>query len=547
MGEELGLRQGMLPNGGAEGPVGSDDDDWDDYEEDNPITDDQKAFAKEFLGFFQSLIDREEESLADVDEEFVSEKSLDVHFAKHCVGNSGRKSTKRDILYDFTTKKQYSNYEGRLQKSFREGPVDSLNSIFDVDDINEKFRRFFEGDKYILIGAIFGLENNKGPVSLGIHSFSSDVTTNYNGGNTVDICVMNPSLRTITLYALDVQLLKSKLLSIFKRYLKKGTFKPSQYAGKLLDGLGKRHPMPFEEFLDKAEVILVNDAKSFDINEWETENEDEIREETGEGEGDAANPKPFVKYRLSDDKIRQVVDKIIHSNFSIINYWKTNQFKKRHGLTDDDLKDILKTLTADDYKANSKSVDNSRGEAVVFLKDAKGISDAKLYIKLDYDTIESNPVIVISFHDAKGRRKEEFMREREVTESKLSKDDKAIVNSVKSNGVYSLKKGWLKHPERKDIPDVDMDAFDKLFAGWKARYDGLAGKAVSSDDVTEFIEDLYCLRRKSIAEDGEYGLGNLVFKEFRNRGYLDRLRELRNELKSRELSLEGLHSAAKQG
>ena len=391
------------------------------------------------------------------------------------------------------------------------------------------------------------MENNQGLVSLGIHSFSSDVTTNYIGGNTVDICVMSASLRTITLYALDVQFLKSKLLSIFKRYLKKGTFEPSQYAGKLLDGLGKRNPMSFEEFLDKAEVILVDDAKSFDINEWETENEDEIREETGEGEGDAANPKPFIKYRLSDDKIRQVVDKIIHSDFSIINYWKTNQFKKRHGLTDDDLKDILKTLTADDYKANSKSVDNSRGEAVVFLKDAKGISDAKLYIKLDYDTIESNPVIVISFHDAKGRRKEEFMKEHEVAESKLTKDDKAIVSSVKSNGVYSLKKGWLKHPERKDIPDVDMGAFDKLFAGWKARYDELTGKAGSSDDVTEFIEDLYDLRKKSIAKEGEYGLGNLVFKEFRNRGYLDMLRELRNELKSRELSLEGLHHASKRG
>lgn len=122
----------------------------------------------------------------------------------------------------------------------------------------------------------------------------------------------------------------------------------------------------------------------------------------------------------------------------------------------------------------------------------------------------------------------------------MTEYDKKIVNSVKSNGVYSLKKGWLKHPERKDIPDVDMDAFDRLFAGWKVRYDGLAGKAVSSDDVTEFIEDLYGLRRKSIAEDGEYGLGNLVFKEFRNRGYLDRLRELRNELKSKELSLESV-------
>lgn len=371
----------MLPNGGVEGHAGSDDDDWDDYEEDNPITDDQKAFAKEFLGFFQSLIDREEESMADVGEEFVSERSLDDHFAKHCIGNSDRKSTKRDILYDFTTKKQYSNYEGRLQKSFREGPVDSLDSVFDVDDINEKFHRLFEGDKYILIGAIFGLENSQGPVSLGIHSFSSDVTTNYIGGNTVDLCVMSASLRTITLYALDVQLLKSKLLSIFGRYLKRGNFMPSHDNGKLLDAFDEGHALP---------------------------------------------------------------------------------------------------------SASTK-------------------------------------------------------------EAKMTEYDKKIVNSVKSNGVYSLKKGWLKHPERKDIPNVDMDAFDRLFAGWKARYDGLTGKVDSSDDVTEFIEDLYDLRRKSIAKEGEYGLGNLVFKEFRGRGYLDRLRELRNELKSRELSLEGMGHATGRG
>lgn len=316
MGEELGLRWGMLPNDGTEGHAGLDDDDWDDYEEDNPITDDQKAFAKEFLGFFQSLIDREEESLADVDEEFVSERSLDVHFAKHCIGNSDKKSTKRDVLYDFTTKKQYSNYEDRLQKSFREGPVDSLVSVFDVDDINRKFRRLFEGDKYILIGAIFGLENNQGPVSLGIHSFSSDVTTNYTGGNTVDLCVMSASLRTITLYALDVQFLKSKLLSIFDRYLKRGNFTPSHDNGKLLDAFDEGHAFPSAY--------------------------------------------------------------------------------------------------------------------------AKG--------------------------------------------AKMTEYDRKIVNSVKSNGVYSLRKGWLKHPEREAIPEVDMDGFWKAFGEWKGRYDDLVAKAHSALD-----------------------------------------------------------------
>ena len=66
-----------------------------------------------------------------------------------------------------------------------------------------------------------------------------------------------------------------------------------------------------------------------------------------------------------------------------------------------------------------------------------------------------------------------------------------------------------------------------------------------SDDIYDFIEDLYDLRKESIAAEGEYGLGNLVFKEFRNRGYLDNLKRLRRDAKSKELSLEGLEEAFK--
>lgn len=60
------------------------------------------------------------------------------------------------------------------------------------------------------------------------------------------------------------------------------------------------------------------------------------------------------------------------------------------------------------------------------------------------------------------------------------------------------------------------------------------------EEIENFIEDIYDLRKESIATEGEYGIGNLVFKECRNREYLDNLRELKNALKSKELSLESL-------
>lgn len=57
-------------------------------------------------------------------------------------------------------------------------------------------------------------------------------------------------------------------------------------------------------------------------------------------------------------------------------------------------------------------------------------------------------------------------------------------------------------------------------------------------EIEDYIEDIYDLRKTSIAKEGEYGIGNLVFKEIRNKGYLDNLKELKHQLASRKLSLE---------
>lgn len=117
------------------------------------------------------------------------------------------------------------------------------------------------------------------------------------------------------------------------------------------------------------------------------------------------------------------------------------------------------------------------------------------------------------------------------------------INKVKSNGIYSvLNDEWIKKPTREDIPDINKSAFDKEFKQWKSTFDTLTSNAeISSKKIAWFIEKLYNLRKESIAEEGEYGLGNLIFKEFRNRGYLDQLKELKNKLRSRELSLEQLY------
>ena len=63
-------------------------------------------------------------------------------------------------------------------------------------------------------------------------------------------------------------------------------------------------------------------------------------------------------------------------------------------------------------------------------------------------------------------------------------------------------------------------------------------ESLETDKISKFIDDLYIMRQKSIQKDGEYSLGNLIFKEFRNRGYLDNLKKLNIDLTSKELSLD---------
>lgn len=115
-----------------------------------------------------------------------------------------------------------------------------------------------------------------------------------------------------------------------------------------------------------------------------------------------------------------------------------------------------------------------------------------------------------------------------------------------SNGCYSvLHHSWLTEPSQTAIPEIDMDEFNAQFEDWDNKYNNLLKTNADTEDtiarITQLIEEIYNLRKEGLAEpEAEYSLKNLIFKEFRNRGYLDKLKELKNELIGRTLSLESL-------
>lgn len=111
-----------------------------------------------------------------------------------------------------------------------------------------------------------------------------------------------------------------------------------------------------------------------------------------------------------------------------------------------------------------------------------------------------------------------------------------------SNGVYSVKNdAWIREPVQQDIPDIDKEEFESELMVWEDRYQNLKDKKdITEEEIDKYITDIYELRHTALATDGEYSIGNLVFKEVRNKGWLDSLKDLRNETISTELSLEGL-------
>ena len=111
-----------------------------------------------------------------------------------------------------------------------------------------------------------------------------------------------------------------------------------------------------------------------------------------------------------------------------------------------------------------------------------------------------------------------------------------VNSNAVSNGIYSLKQDkWIKKPIKADIPEVQIDS--ELLQKWTDKYNNVVA-GVSAQTAQSLVNELYLLRKQSLATEGEYGQGNLIFKEFRNNGYLDKLKEIAAGDKSKELSLE---------
>ena len=112
-------------------------------------------------------------------------------------------------------------------------------------------------------------------------------------------------------------------------------------------------------------------------------------------------------------------------------------------------------------------------------------------------------------------------------------------NHANSNGVYSLQTGWVKKPDNDKIPEISDELLAKLedlVNDYKDKYSNV-DELKTVEEVDNAIDEIYKERQSSILKDGEYGIGNLLFKEIRNCGLLKSLKDRKIELENEAMSL----------
>lgn len=160
-------------------------------------------------------------------------------------------------------------------------------------------------------------------------------------------------------------------------------------------------------------------------------------------------------------------------------------------------------------------------------------SDIDLHIIVNTDIVEDSNILKLLYDYAKSNFNKNYDILVKGQEVEVYLED---VNTTSiSNGIYSLKKNkWIKTPKKEDPTTYDVESTEE-YKKLKSEYRNLKDK-----NIEDFINNLYFLRKKSLSKEGEYGLGNLIFKQLRNEGVLAKLKERLHKYESEKLTLENL-------
>jgi hypothetical protein len=108
----------------------------------------------------------------------------------------------------------------------------------------------------------------------------------------------------------------------------------------------------------------------------------------------------------------------------------------------------------------------------------------------------------------------------------------------KEQGVYSLMKDkWIQKPQKGSYDFKSDDNLKRKVLFYTRLIDSMIKSKMDVKAFTDLKSKIYNMRGTGIASGGEFSFENLVFKELRNRGYLDKIAKYEKTKKDQQLSL----------
>lgn len=114
-------------------------------------------------------------------------------------------------------------------------------------------------------------------------------------------------------------------------------------------------------------------------------------------------------------------------------------------------------------------------------------------------------------------------------------EDIEHTSSNVSNGKYSLYYGWIKKPQKKEI-ELDIKSITNLYNELVDEFDSLKEKislekySYQLEETDRLLSKIYSIRKESLYKEGEFGTGNIVFKELRANGYIEALKAMKQKI-----------------
>lgn len=179
-------------------------------------------------------------------------------------------------------------------------------------------------------------------------------------------------------------------------------------------------------------------------------------------------------------------------------------------------------------------------------------SDFDLHVLMDFSEVDERTELVKSYFDAKKNEWNENHDTLEIHGYPVELYVQDVNDENISSGIYSLEKNkWLIEPKEdylEDLSDVDdvkikmigasiMTYIDEIEDKFKTEHDSHKIEELKEeiDEVSSKVKDI---RSKSLNDNGEMGVGNLVYKLLRRRGYLDKIYDLKNKIYDKLNSIE---------